>query len=696
MRAGGKTPDDDRADWPSILALVEDDDRRAAIEHLHPREGRDSFLSALRDVDAAAAADLLAAGRRYEVAGELSRRPVVAVAGMLNAGKTSLVATFLSPQSRPRTLRGDGNAAGTHRFVLWLPAGWKKDDGLWHPLMDLIGRAVGGDVEMLADEPEAAHAQYNNRDGGDDALKRPLVATDTRLDDLGIGLLDCPDIVSDEAFGLGSPEVRRELLGKAATICSAFLVVASAESSRDTTLGDLLRIASDLMPGVPRMLAVNKVRPRQSPSEVFETFGPMAKRHGVERIYAAYDFEIPASRDYIPKGAVESAQIDSLPAFFALSESAADNPPAAIDPSRLMANLPDGLDRGELFGRYQNALWLGLRRAVWRDGLTRLRTATGESESATTRARDALLDASLEFFAKREMGEIRELRLLQNRRVVQQLSESFIATAPWYARWGVRMSARVRGLVSGARDALQSLTPSAVAEKTAKDLESRFVKGSLGGFLTPDRFVEAVDRAGGSAAMPHLPPIEFGEDSPWWRAAEATILRFERDGVTALDPRRLDEATAAMWAQIPGHKKLIAGLTPLAASTAAFAAVLLIPVDFGASAVGLASIPELLGALGITGYAALKAGDASLRDVNHQAARNQLADFHAVACDAFGVARPPKPPSVRVGGASTRLPESSIENRGPVAPDVVLPLTRMRGEFAAELNKVLPRPEAES
>ncbi len=138
--------------------------------------------------------------------------------------------------------------------------------------------------------PPHAHAQYNNQAGQADALAVPLVATDPKLDEVGIGLLDCPDIVSDEAFGLGSPEARRELLGKAATLCSAFIVVTSAESSRDTTLGDLLRIAADLMPGVPRLLAVNKIRPRQTPDQVYETFQPLARNHGIERILRGLRF----------------------------------------------------------------------------------------------------------------------------------------------------------------------------------------------------------------------------------------------------------------------------------------------------------------------------------------------------------------------------------------------------------------------
>ena len=57
----------------------------------------------LRRIDEAAAAKLLTAGRQLHTAAKLVDRPTVAVAGMLNSGKTSLVANFLSEQGRART-----------------------------------------------------------------------------------------------------------------------------------------------------------------------------------------------------------------------------------------------------------------------------------------------------------------------------------------------------------------------------------------------------------------------------------------------------------------------------------------------------------------------------------------------------------------------------------------------------------------
>ncbi len=95
-----------------------------------------------------------------------------------------------------------------------------------------------------------------------------------------------------------------------------------------------------------------------------------------------------------------------------------------------------------------------------------------------------------------------------------------------------------------------------------------------------------------------------------------------------------------MWSEIPTHKKLAAGLTPLAAMLATFGGVMMIPIDFGTThLIASASIPELFAAAGLTTLSTLWAGGQSTRNVGQQAARQQLADFHAVLCDTFGVAR---------------------------------------------------------
>ena len=684
-------------DWPGLLSLLEDDDRRAAVERTFPVQGRESFLNALRRLSPDVADSLRASGRQLHTAAQLVDWPTVAIAGMLNSGKTSLVATFLSESGRLRTLRGANNDQGTHRFVLWLPSAWKKDVDLWGLLMSRIGDAIGQPPEMLAEDPASAHQQYNNRDGDEHSLSVPLVATDGQLDSVGIGLLDCPDIVSDEAFGLGSPLVRRQVLGRAATLCSAFMVVSSAESSRDGTLGDLLRIASDLMPGVPRMLAVNKIRARQTPDQVLETFRPLARSHGIETIYAAYDFDVISSRPFIPGAddAIAAAldpDADPMPVFFSLSDDADDNPPAAIEDDRLLSALPARLDRGQLFDKFRLALQSSLRNVIWEDAFALLDRDAHDSQKTTVKAQECLLDAALDFFAHRELGGVvTELRLHQSERILRQLSESFAVTAPWYARWGVRLNTRVRRIFGGASDFIRQLTPSAIAQRTAGEIKDKFRRGEYGGLMTPERLTQSIDRHGGTTILKHWSDASGELDAARWNeASEAAILRFERDDFTSLDPRRLDDAVRQMWSEVPTHKKLAAGLTPLAAMLATFGGVLMIPIDFGTThLIASASIPELFAAAGLTTLSTLWAGGQSTRNVGHQAARQQLADFHAVLCDTFGVERSHDAPTIRVAGAEEKVVPSKIVLREPLGS--TLPVYRVRDEFRQELQRLVPR-----
>ncbi len=100
MFRGRRAQEIEKADWPSLLSLLEDDDQRAAIEQRFPTLVRESFLQALRRLEPKVADSVLATGRQLHTAEQLVNWPTVAVAGMLNSGKTSLVATFLSERGR--------------------------------------------------------------------------------------------------------------------------------------------------------------------------------------------------------------------------------------------------------------------------------------------------------------------------------------------------------------------------------------------------------------------------------------------------------------------------------------------------------------------------------------------------------------------------------------------------------------------
>ena len=128
------------------------------------------------------------------------------------------------------------------------------------------------------------------------------------------------------------------------------------------------------------------------------------------------------------------------------------------------------------------------------------------------------------------------------------------------------MNAQVRRVFGGASDFVRQLTPTAIAQRAAGEIKDKFRRGEYGGLMTPERLTEAEDRLGDPLRMPH-----------WADASGAVIMRFEREDFTSLDPRRLDDAPRQMWAE-SSHKKLAAGLTPLAAMLAAFGGVMMIPL----------------------------------------------------------------------------------------------------------------------
>jgi hypothetical protein len=683
-------PEADRLDWTLLRTLLEDDGAAAALQHVYPNQRSESFIAALQRIEPTLANDVIAAGNRLQSATELIQHPVVAVAGMLNSGKTSLVSSFLSRAGRERTLRGVSNAQGTHRFVLWLPQRWKAEPELWSLLLTRLAEALGSAPESLGETADEAHRQYNNSTIDAALVSVPLIATDPALDDVGVALLDCPDIVSAASLGLGTPEQRRHLLGRAATLCSAFLVVASAEQSRDTTLADMMRIAGELMPGIPRLLAVNKIRPKQqSSAEVYETFSPLMRQYQIDKIYAAYDFDVRGSETFIPTKLHNSVASpitrgDELPIFFSLSDNPDQNPPNAITPDRLLGALPKQLDRGQMFERFRAALETNLRVAVWDQARVRIDQEVSAQDGQAKSARRCMLDVGLEVFAIRgDSGEIERLRLHQSKRIVDQLTAAFAMTAPWYARWSVGINTRYRRVLGGAGDWVRRWLPTQALDDKVSEVKGHFKRGDYGSLMTPERLRGMIRQHAEAHPIDH-----WKDDSPWDEACRTAIHRYDRDDFTALDPYELERACSEMWSKVSWAEKGKITTIPLVVIFSTFAAVLMLPLDGGGTAIlASASISELLAAGGLSAAAAVWAGGKTAALVEQQAAKQQLIDFVAVLCDTFGIARPNKPPEIRVGKSQTVLPAPKITLREPVGP--ALTNVQWNATFEPELRKRL-------
>ena len=195
---------------------------------------------------------------------ELIGYPIVGVLGQLNAGKSSVVASFLSATGQARLPRGLYDDQGTHRFVYWLPESWRRDASVWDAFQGLLSSVHGSQIEYLKDDPAQAAEQYGSGLGKPDLLCCPLVAFDSALNEQGFALLDCPDVQTRDT---GVPQLRPsnnprvQFVSNAARLCSSFLYVWEASKLRESLFGDLLHVIRGASPNVRISILVNKIKP---------------------------------------------------------------------------------------------------------------------------------------------------------------------------------------------------------------------------------------------------------------------------------------------------------------------------------------------------------------------------------------------------------------------------------------------------
>lgn len=164
----------------------------------------------------------------------VSQCPIIAVLGELNAGKSSVVASFLSDAGRRRLPRGVAGSKGTHRFVYWAPAEWKSGSRQ-ASFMSLLAATHGDQREDLSFDSERAAEQYRSGRNNLKKMRIPLVAYDESLDELGAAFLDCPDVQTADQDEPAYPgdNMRLKFLADAARLCSAFLLVWDRAKLRD-------------------------------------------------------------------------------------------------------------------------------------------------------------------------------------------------------------------------------------------------------------------------------------------------------------------------------------------------------------------------------------------------------------------------------------------------------------------------------
>lgn len=622
--------------------------------------------------------------------------PIVAVLGMLNAGKSSLVSTFLGNSvgldHRRRVLIGSANDEGTHRFVLWLPESWRRQAEVWEFITTQLETVFGSRCELLAENPVEAAAQYNDlaprasRDASGQMVQRlpiqiPLIATDPQLDRLGIALMDCPDVQTGlvaasstatpitrfEEASARAAESRFEVLSKAATICSAFLVVLPAHSLHDQTVSRLLTLLEHRMPHVQRMIAVNRVPRRYATSDIAKEVEQLYRASNVRRIYMAYNFDGPQLRDRLP---VPPSEIESsgsephLPLFFRIDRVPVPQPPEPISDPDWLIRIGGQLQATDLLADAIRSACTHLATSVHR-ALTAANQHIDQLSQQSRYLQQVIADACTDFSIDPMSASQSGLRLQASRQIIQQIAESLERTAPWWARpgrWMQRIAQASKSTVAGAVSWIR--VPGWVSDggsAVGDWVRARFKRGDAGRVVTADTLCDHLARRD---ALGLLGLDDYPERRQSVReACQRAIERFQAESAARLDETHIDALTSKIWAEMPMRKRILSGVAPAGILFAPLLAVIMIPLDFGGTSVLVfASLKELLfaGAAGVG--LMLASADSVPALAESESAWQQLSDLVAVLTDEFGLerAKGSERISIQLGGKSRTLVDSPI------------------------------------
>ncbi len=633
--------------------------------------------------------------------------PIVAIAGILNAGKSSMVAGFLSPAGRERLLIGASNQEGTHRFILWLPESWKNDQSLWQSTLSQIEGIFGYPPEELAMNREMAFEQYNGQYSREymaqyptsqpvPPILIPLVATDSWLDSHGIGLMDCPDIQTGFFGGdLDSLAVtnsgtsqhdlrtdtaqsmfaarRRAALAKSLQISSAFVVVSSANSIQDEVVSDILGVVQRSMPGLRTILAVNRVPRRYTSLEISNEIANGYRERGLWRVYMAYHFEGPLLRERIPPAKllgtrdqpVAPKSSEDLPVFFRIDKSPPAQPPAEIVSEDVLVTIGAQLDPSQLAKERLSATLISLTTSI-HQGLHDIETHNQRSLSRRDRWHDLLAQTILRLSTseKSKSGELDSIRLQVSHELIQQISTSLEKTAPWWARPGriaIRWSSKVQEAASQATSWLQ--LPAWITRRTTAVSEfvtSRWRTGDGGRVISSRDFFDAIT----VQDLPYglLAAQQIEERKLWEERFQNALKRFQSESRIRLSNEQLDSYTREMWQRMSWGQSFLTGVAPAGLLFAPIIAAAMLPFEGGTTAMLTITLKEFLGAGLATVGLSMMNKDTMPKLAEEETAWSQVSELFAVCCDELGLERPlpEKMPKLKTANSERTLSEATL------------------------------------
>lgn len=618
---------------------------------------------------------------------ELQPAPIIAVLGELNAGKSSVVAAFLSPAGRRRLPRGEGESSGTHRFVYWVPQRWLADETKKAAVLQLLAATHGPGHEELSHDAEEAAAQYRSGREHPERLRVPLIAGDAGLDALGAAFLDCPDVQTRDFIAnsqsLNDDNPRLQFVGLAARLCSAFWVVWRRSQIRDQLFRTLLETIRTRMNETRLCLLLNMIKP------VYGQPGKTRRDPDVEQVlaefriadadvYGAFDYDHNGWRALTAPALVERFDVvaaedptSRFPQFFQLSADDSSNGPSAVAPDRFLANQPPRLDPATLQLQLLRDHQSELRRAG-RDACRDVDAALDRRRAMTRAAYGGLFERCRAQFVD-AAGRPKQIASPEFNAA---LDASFRRTAPWHAR--VSLTTRDFARAAGRKGAnlVGRLVPFDGAGRWIGNVLADRQEAKAGGL----QLVEPEKLANEMLAARWVPAeVEKSNIVAAWRAVLDRLAQWQ----PPIDQAALDAMTKKLWddvaAQQPGRLVLASILSLLGVLGAITAAV-----DGGATLLASYSLAGSLAAhlpgVAALGAAGLGAGGAALTAVQLDALKLNtlpyLRAMHLLTCDAFGLPRDVAgPPStVRFQTSSGHEEIYSLPNVEVLQLEVVCPL----------------------
>jgi hypothetical protein len=580
----------------------------------------------------------------------MAQCPILAVLGGLNAGKSSVVASFLSDVGRRRIPCGVAGRQGTHRFVYWVPESWRNATSIRDAFFELLTAVHGPEREYLSSDPAEAERQYGSGRDNNAVLRTPLIATDPHLDTLRTALLDCPDVQTrdrdapDGASRLDN--LRLDFLMNAARICSAFLIVWLRLQVRDRLLETILKGLRERAMKSPRYLLLNCIVP--------EAGQPTRTRNDCEVVriltdyaiddqacYGAFNFKIPGWEDLTPLPLVRGQDPDTpVPQFFGLSTSAAENMPTTVSENRYLIGLPRQLNAADLQQQKLQDNWNQLASRILQD-LDDIQAWAASRHARAREIHQGLLDFCVRKFTDPRTGE--PLQVV-SKELAYELQVSFVRTAPTLVRWPLQWAQPFEKAVQAIGETLGRLNFRRRTHALQDDLKRNLhnllgIEGlrisdprGLAEEMKPLRFVPA------AAAVEQL-------EQAW----DSILTAFARHPLRTDAADELNQLTGKLWEHMPLQKKLrVAGMSLLKSlgSIAALAGTLTVLVDGGATLLAAYSLAQTL-ANAVPGLAALAGGAAGavaawagfVAGVLKWNTLPSLSRFFAFSCDAFGVPR---------------------------------------------------------